>query len=125
MRNVTAFLLVGITAFAVAACSRTQAPPPSPFRPSSTIKDIMDSMVDPSADALWDSVATIVSAAGTEERQPKTPEEWANVRRRAITLIEATNVLLMEGRHVAKPGEKAENEQVELGPEEIEALINQ
>jgi hypothetical protein len=31
----------------------------------------------------------------------------------------------MEGRHVAKPGEKAENEEVELGPEEIEALIKQ
>jgi len=125
MRNVTAFVLAVITVFAVAACNRTQAPPPTPFRPSSTIKDIMDSMVDPSADALWDSVATIVSAAGTEERQPKTPEEWANVRRRAITLIEATNALLIEGRRVAKPGEKAENEQVELGPEEIEALINQ
>jgi len=115
--------LVGVTVFVVVACNRTPPPPPSQFRPTSTIKDIMDSLVDPSADFLWDSVSTIVSAAGTEERQPKTPEEWANVRRRAITLIEATNLLIMEGRHVAKPGEKAENEEVELGPEEIEALI--
>jgi hypothetical protein len=111
--------------FGVVACNRTQTPAASAFRPTSTIKDIMDSLVDPSADFLWDSVATIVSAAGTEERQPKTPEEWTNVRRHAIALIEATNLLMMEGRHVAKPGEKAENEEVELGPEEIEKLINE
>ncbi|MEP7310870.1 MAG: hypothetical protein ABJA98_35685 [Acidobacteriota bacterium] len=125
MRRFTLLFLVSSAVFVVVACSKTQAPPPSSFRPTSTIKDLMDSMVDPSADALWESVATIVSAAGTEERQPKTPEEWANVRRRAITLIEATNLLIMEGRHVAKPGEKAENEEVELGPEEIEKLINE
>jgi len=125
MRRFMSLFLVGVTVFVVVACNRTPPPPSSSFRPTSTIKDIMDSLVDPSADFLWDSVSTIVSAAGTEERQPKTPEEWANVRRRAIALIEATNLLLMEGRHVAKPGEKAENEEVELGPEEIEKLINE
>ena len=124
MRRFTLLFLVSSAVFVVVACNRTQPPPPSSFRPTSTIKDLMDSLVDPSADALWESVATIVSAAGTEERQPKTPEQWADVRRRAISLVEATNLLIMEGRHVAKPGEKAENEEVELGPEEIEKLIN-
>ena len=127
MRRFTLLFLVSSAVFVVVACSKTQAPPSSSseVRPTSTIKDLMDSLVDPSADALWESVATIVSAAGTEERQPKTPEQWADVRRKAITLIEATNLLIMEGRHVAKPGEKAENEEVELGPEEIEKLINE
>jgi hypothetical protein len=85
----------------------------------------MDSMVDPNADFLWDSVATIVTAAGTEERAPRTDEEWITLRKRAIPLIEATNLLQMPGRHVAKPGEKSENPGIELGPEEIEAAINQ
>jgi hypothetical protein len=109
----------------VAACSGASQPPAadSPLRPTSTIKDIMDSVVDPSADAVWEAVATTVSAAGIDERRPRTDEEWANVRRHAIALLEATNLLLMEGRHVAKPGEKAENQDVELNPEEIEALI--
>ena len=84
----------------------------------------MDAIVDPSADVLWDSVVTIISAAGTEEKQPRTEEEWLKVRRSAVQLIEATNLLLIPGRHVARPGEKAENEKVELGPEEIETLIN-
>ena len=76
----------------------------------------MDSMVDPNADYIWESVATIVTAAGTEERQPRTDEDWITLRRRAIPLIEATNLLQMPGRHVAKPGEKSENPGIELEP---------
>src|SRR6185503_238536 len=112
----------------VTACNRTPTPqPPAPaplLRPVATIKDIIDSIVDPSADALWHSVASVSSAAGFEDRQPRTDEEWATVRRDAIRLVEATNLLVMEGRHVARPGEKAENTGVELEPEKIEKLIN-
>lgn len=122
--------LIGVSLLVVAACSsqRQQAPPPAPaeptFRPTSTIKDIMDSMVDPSADYLWDSVATIITKAGTDERQPRTDDDWKKVRRSAVTLIEATNALVIEGRHVAKPGEKSENPGIELGPEEIQKVID-
>ena len=45
--------------------------------------DLMDSMVDPSADIIWESVATNVTATGKEDKQPRTPEEWAAVRRGA------------------------------------------
>jgi hypothetical protein len=92
-------------------------------RAAATIKDIMDSMVDPSADALWDSVATIESVTGVEQRAPRTDEEWKAVHRSAVILVEATNLLVMEHRHVAKAGEKAENPNVELSPERIEAEI--
>jgi hypothetical protein len=90
---------------------------------TATIKDIMDSEVDPSADYIWESVATIVSAAGIEEKRPRTDEDWKEVRRRAMTLLEATNLLVMDGRAVAKPGEKSENPGIELGPDEIEKVI--
>ena len=83
----------------------------------------MLSVVDPQADVIFNSVATIVSAAGTEERQPRTDEEWAAVRRGAISLIEATNLLLVPGRQVARPGEKSENPKIELHPETIQHLI--
>jgi hypothetical protein len=110
---------------AAAACRQASPPPPpaspSAFRPTATVKDIMDSMVDVSADVLWESVATIVNAKGVEDRQPRTDEEWAAVRRSAVTLVEATNLLLID-RPTAKPGEKAEDPGVELAPEQIDSL---
>lgn len=117
-------LVVSLALFAAAlgACRGREAPD---FRPTSTIKDIMDSMVDPSADVIWESVATIITISGTEEKAPQTDDEWKAVRRGAIRIIEATNLLLMPGRHVARPGEKAENENIELAPEEIEARLKQ
>jgi len=129
MRRFYWLFVLSITVFLVAACNSTpatvQAPAAGPpFRTTASIKDIMDSLVDPAADVLWESVATIVSAKGTEERRPRTDEEWANVRRNAIRLLEATNLLVMEGRHVAKPGEKSENPGIELEPEQMEKLIN-
>src|SRR6266849_5393041 len=114
---------VGILLVVAGACKARQ--PEVAYRPTTTVKDIMDSLVDPSADTLWDSVETIISAAGIEEKPPHTDEEWLNLRRNAVRLVEATNLLLMPGRHVARPGEKAEAPEVELGPEEIEAVINQ
>ena len=107
------------------ACSKPSSVVDQPFILTATIKDIMDSMVEPSADEIWDAVATVSNAAGVVDLQPRTDEEWTAVRRRAITLIEATNLIAIEGRHVAKPGEKARVEAIELPPEEIEKRINQ
>ena len=84
----------------------------------------MDSIVDPGADGIWGAVETVVSAKGVEEKQPHTDEEWKEVRRKAIMLLEATNLLQMPGRHVAKAGEKADDPKVELAPEQIEGMIN-
>ena len=126
MRRFHWLVSMGVTAFVLATCSNAAAPPPAavtaPGGPEkiATIKDIMDAVVDPAADVLWESVATIVSAAGTEERRPKTDEDWANVRRNAIRLVEGPNLLVMEGRHVARSGEKSENPGIELEPEQME-----
>jgi hypothetical protein len=94
------------------------------FRTTATVKDIMDALVDPGSDYIWDSVETTVSAKGVEEKAPHTDEEWKQVRNHAIMLLEATNLLQMPGRHVAKAGEKADDPKVELAPEQIETLIN-
>lgn len=84
----------------------------------------MDGMVDPAADTIWNSVATTITAKGREEKAPHTDEEWATVHRSAMQLLEASNLLQIPGRHVAKPGER--NEQgIELQPDQIETLIKQ
>ena len=121
-------VLAGASLLVAAACSTPAAPPSakteSPFLVTATFKDVMDSMVDPSADYLWESVATIVTKAGTEERRPRTEDDWKKVRRAAVTLIEATNLLIMDGRKVAKPGEKSENPGIELSPEAIRRVMD-
>jgi cytochrome c len=109
------------------SCARQQPPaqqPQAEYRPTATVKDIMDSLVDPGSDYIWDAVETTVSAKGIEEKAPHTDEEWKEVRRHAIMLIEATNLLQIPGRHVAKAGEKADDPKVELAPEQIESMIN-
>ena len=116
-----AFVLSGCRA-QQAATSQTAAAPE--FRVDATIKDIMDSMVDPSADYIWDAVASTVTAKGVEEKYPRTEEEWKEVRRRAVQVMEASNLLLIPGRRVARPGEQSDP-RIELPPERIEALINE
>jgi hypothetical protein len=113
--------LFSASVFSGSACRGRQQPE---YTTSATIKDIMDSIVDPSADVVWNSVSTLVSTAGIEEKAPKNDEEWADVRRGAIRLVEAPNLLMLPGRHVARPGEKSETPGVELEPEEMEARIN-
>ncbi len=109
----------------IAACqSQAPAAPPAPtYLPTATIKDLMLSIVDPSADVVWLSVTTIVDEKGLVETVPKTDEEWKKVRHGAVALAEAANLLKMPGRRVAQPGEKSETPGVELEPEEMDVLI--
>jgi hypothetical protein len=88
-----------------------------------TIKDLMDSIVDPSADVVWGAVGTVVDQDGAHETFPKTQEEWLNVRRAAIRIIEGANLLMMPGREAAPPGSKSEAPGVELEPPEITVLM--
>jgi hypothetical protein len=104
--------------------SKTQPAATPEYRPNATIKDIMDSFVDPGADYIWDSVATTVTAKGSVEKYPRTDEEWKELRRRAIQVMEAANLLLIPGRRVANPGDPSDP-RIELPPDRIEALINQ
>jgi hypothetical protein len=129
MRRIRPYSILAATMFAVAlvsisACNRTQPTPLPEYAPTATIKDLMLSIVDPSADVVWLSVTTVASAAGTVETAPKTDEEWKKVRQGAIALTEAANLLMMPGRHVAGPGEKSETPGIELEPLEMEALID-
>jgi hypothetical protein len=94
------------------------------FKPTATVQDIMLSLIDPSADGIWNSVSTTITKTGTEDKQPRTDQEWQEVRRHAITLIEGANLLLINGRQVAAKGMKSENPGIEEGPEEVQRLLD-
>src|SRR5687768_6508651 len=72
--------------------------PQPPFKPVASVKQLMESTVHPSAEVVFDSVGTIISASGMEEIAPKNDEEWATVQHSAMTLAEAGNLLMMPGR---------------------------
>ena len=87
-----------------AQSGQSTAPAPSPLKPIAGIQDVMAGMIDPAADFLWASVSTTVSGKETVEKQPRTDEEWAEVRRQALILAEGANLIMMDGRHVVKEG---------------------
>jgi len=116
-----------------AAATQAAPTPPavsSPFLATSSIRELMQSMVAPSAQGLWDAVGRVSDAKGTRDIEPKTDEEWAAVRRHAVSLMESTNLLMIQGRHVARAGEqtnKADDADpgAELPPAAIEKRINE
>ena len=94
-----------------AACTQHAAPPvgtadsastSTPLEATATLQDLMRYEVDASADHIWDSVGSITTATGTVERQPRTDTQWADLRRDAVVLVEATNLLLIPGRQVSR-----------------------
>jgi hypothetical protein len=77
-------------------------PPPAPVAPpynaSLSLKQVMEWVIDPAADEVWESVAIIITDKGENQKAPKTDEEWAKVRAGAAMLVESGNLLMMPGR---------------------------
>jgi hypothetical protein len=122
--------LLALSAFvAVGSLAQTSATPPvahSDFNATATVRDLMDSMIDPNADALWDSVRTEISDGGTHIYQPQSAAEWLALRYNAIGLIEGGNSLLMPGRRVAPVGAGTDPEiPYAYPPDQIQATLAQ
>jgi hypothetical protein len=121
-----------VAASLVAACSAPaaeKAPAAEPeFRPVASIREVMNSVIDPNIDPVWNSVASVlehgVQNGKLTERAPISDEDWAEVRAHALVVSEAANLLLMRNRPVAPPGAPSLAPGVELTPEEIRALID-
>ena len=135
MRSRHWFFLVGILlylggiAFVIAGARAARRVAPAEaaaatVTPVATVKQIMKGIVGPAATAVFNSVSTTVTSKGIEEKAPQTDEEWAAVRAHALVLLEAPNLLTMEGRKVAAHGEKSKFPEVELQPEQIQKLID-
>jgi len=105
-------------------CSKPAPPTRSPeFLMTSTVREIMASMVMPSADELWNAVSSSVTEKGVVEKAPQSEQDWKDIRAKAITIMEASDLLLIPGRHAAPPGSTAQDPKSQLTPEQIEKLI--
>jgi cytochrome c556 len=96
---------------------------PQLLRPA-FIKDIMDSMVNPSGEFVFDSVYQISDEHGIREIAPHTDADWEAVRQRVVILLEAPNLLVMPGRKVAPPDVTSQNPGIELEPAQIQQAID-
>jgi hypothetical protein len=65
------------------------------FKPVATVDQIMDAIVIPSSQALFDSV---VYVNGELTQSPKTDDDWFSLRMQAIAVAEAGNLLVMPPR---------------------------
>ena len=71
---------------------------PPPFKPVADVKLLMQSVVDPSADGVWQAVKTTITVKGTVDTRPRTNDEWTAVRNSAVMLTESGNLLMMVPR---------------------------
>lgn len=93
------------------------------FHTGISIREIMASLIDPHADALWNSVRVVSDVNGITEYAPETDDQWSDLRNSAITIIEGANALMMPDRPVAPPGSTGEFPDYEFTPEEVEARL--
>jgi hypothetical protein len=98
------------------------ASPGSTVRPDATIQEIMATMVVPTSKVVFEAVSTETVQGKEVQKEPKTAAEWAAVKENALRMLEASKLMAMDGRHVAR-NMNAKGKDGELGPKEIEALL--
>jgi len=122
--RLSAFAVLGIVIILNTGCA---GPSPAPaavaeYRTTATVKEVMGSVVNPNAEFIWKSVESTTGDGGAKEKAPSTDAEWADLRRHAIALREATDLLQIPGRKMAGAGEKAKDES-EQSPEAMQAMM--
>ena len=82
------------------------------MKPVVSVKELMHDFIDPASDYIFDSVGTVVTRKGEEERVPKTDEDWDQLRMGAVMLAEGIYLL-----KVPRPFAPAGDENNSSGPE--------
>jgi hypothetical protein len=132
MKTVHWLFLISVSLFisgigfvvASARTARHAAPANAPVTtPVASIRQIMKGIVGPASTVVYNAVGSTITAAGIDERAPKTDEEWETVGNSAAALIEAGNLLLM-GNRVLDNGDwvKLTNDMINGGKEALKAV---
>jgi cytochrome c556 len=94
-------LLVSLVGVLCASAARsTPVSPISRHRAVASVQELMQTLIDPAADGVWNAVETTTTRAGETVRQPQTPAQWRDVRLAAMSLVEGANALLAADRPV-------------------------
>jgi hypothetical protein len=98
----------------------------SGLTPIVSVKELMENVIDPTADYVFDAVAVDISDKGTVETRPTTDDDWLKIERGALLLAESTNLLKM--RRPMAPADDLNAPSTrgapELHPAEIQAKVD-
>jgi cytochrome c556 len=117
-------LVVLLGASSACSSAKSSQPPPSPpqpalwgdMKPVVSVKELMEHMIDPAADYIFDSVSTVIDPKGNVvEKAPKTDEDWEKLRIGAVTIAEGVYLL-----KVRRPFTPAGDENNSAGPDATE-----
>jgi hypothetical protein len=133
-RLITAAAVIYLTALASSQCSSPKAPPaprPAPalwgdMKSVVSVKELMEHMIDPLADNIFDAVGTEIRASGAVDKVPKTDEDWQRIRVGAVTIAEGI-YLLKVPRPFTPPGDVNNStgpDAPELSPTQIKAKLD-
>ncbi|HVZ21851.1 MAG TPA: hypothetical protein VG871_12345 [Vicinamibacterales bacterium] len=138
-------LAVGVSVLCAACSGSNAAPPPASaaapalpsvhppgsaplwgdMKPVVSVKELMEYMIDPASDFIFDSVKIITTKQGTVEKVPKTDEDWDKLRVGATTIAEGVYLLKVQ-RPFAPAGDVNNSvgpDASELSPTEIQAKL--
>jgi hypothetical protein len=116
MRTTVALALAG--SLLGAACGGPELPP---YKAVADNKLLMEAILDPAADEVWEAVGWIITAQGIEEIVPKSDEEWTAVRNAAVTIIESANLLMMPPRSKDAEWNRISQGLIDTGTEAMQA----
>jgi hypothetical protein len=99
-------LFVSGIAFVIAGARAARHAPPAETAakivPVASVKQIMKGITGPAATTVFNAVSFTMTSKGTEEKAPRTDEEWEAVGNSAAALIESGNLMLIGSRAVDK-----------------------
>ena len=127
-------ILLFASALALQSCNRAPetavapaAAPPAAggdMKAIVSVRELMQNIVDPLSDNVFEAVGSDVTAQGVVETKPTTDEDWAKVMQGAVVLAESSNLLKIP-RPIAPKDDYVSKNPGELPPAEIEASINE
>jgi hypothetical protein len=136
----TSSRLIAIAALLFAsALLSTQCSKPAPAPPAAataeapvavvSVRELMQNILDPLADNIFDAVGTDVTEKGVVDHRPTTDEDWAKVMQGAVALAEGTNLLKIHPRLAAPADYKFDPKErgpgaPELAPADIQKKID-
>jgi hypothetical protein len=95
-------------------------PPLSPYKPVASVKDIMETLLEPSTEVIFDAVSVLPD--GSVEKGPSDDAAWAEVRRSVLVMSEGGNLLMMAGRRISAASAFPRSPKRGTGVESVELM---